>query len=66
MNQSEYMRLISDKLDRLKKASGENTSHPISSLDHRNSLDPFKDMGDSAVAYLKKIGKWPINGNQSL
>lgn len=55
---SEYIKSIADKLDRLKKASGEaEQSHP-----HLNAqFDHVKDVGDASIAYLKKIGKWPIN-----
>jgi len=58
MNQ-EYLKAIADKLDRLKAASGE-VSMPKEVT--RNQFDPFMDQGNAAIEYLKKIGKWPING----
>jgi hypothetical protein len=56
---SEYIKAIADKLDKLKAASGE-INLPKEHL--RNEFDPFMDQGNAAIAYLKKIGKWPING----
>lgn len=56
---NEYIKAIADKLDRLKAASGE-INLPKEHL--RNEFDPFADQGNAAIAYLKKIGKWPING----
>ena len=56
---SEYIKAIADKLDKLKAASGE-VNLPKEHLG--NSFDPFMDQGNAAIAYLKKIGKWPING----
>jgi hypothetical protein len=43
----------------LKAASGE-INLPKEHLGHE--FDPFADQGNAAIAYLKKIGKWPING----
>jgi len=58
---SEYIKAIADKLDRLKAASGENSNvHPTIGP----SFDHVSDVGDASIAYLKKIGKWPINGDQ--
>lgn len=62
MNQKEYIQAISDKLDRLKKASGEYTGPQIPGPNRADQFDPFQDMGNSAIEYLKKMGKWPING----
>ncbi len=62
MNSQEYMRSIADKLDRLKKAAGESTGPAIPGPNRMDTFDPFQDMGNSAIEYLKKIGKWPING----
>jgi len=56
---NEYIKAIADKLDKLKAASGE-INLPKEHLG--NSFDPFMDQGNAAIAYLKKIGKWPING----
>jgi hypothetical protein len=56
---SEYIKAIADKLDKLKAASGE-INLPKEHLGHAS--DPFMDQGNAAIAYLKKIGKWPING----
>ena len=58
----EYLKSIADKLDRLKKAGG-GIDPPKEVM--RSEFDPFMDQGNSAIAYLKKIGKWPINGDQS-
>ena len=58
----EYLKSIADKLDRLKKADG-GVDLPKEMM--RSEFDPFMDQGNAAVTYLKKIGKWPINGDQS-
>jgi hypothetical protein len=63
--QNEYIKAIADKLDRLKKASGETANSQIPGPSKWDTFDPFQDMGNSAIDYLKRNGKWPINGDQS-
>lgn len=65
MRPEEYMKAVADKLDRLKKASGETLGPPVPGPNKWDTFDPFQDMGNSAIEYLKRNGKWPINGDQS-
>ena len=63
MINQDYIRAIGQKLDNLKKQEGE--SNPHANLRSNQGFDPIKDAGDAGIAWLKKQGKWPINGGQS-
>jgi hypothetical protein len=63
MYNSDYLKSIAEKLERLRVANGESPT-PEKANQVRGGFDPFDDMGRAGIEWLKKNGKWPINGDQ--
>jgi len=62
MYNSDYLKSIAEKLERLRVANGESPT-PVNPSHLRGEFDPFNDMGRAGIEWLKKNGKWPINGD---
>jgi hypothetical protein len=62
MYNSEYLKSVAEKLERLRVANGESPT-PVKTNHLKGDFDPFDAMGKAGIEWLKKNGKWPINGD---
>jgi hypothetical protein len=62
MYNSDYLKSVAEKLERLRVANGESPTPVKHNHSGGDGFDPFDSMGRAGIEWLKKNGKWPING----
>jgi hypothetical protein len=62
MYNSDYLKSVAEKLERLRVANGESPTPVKQNHSGGDGFDPFDAMGRAGIEWLKKNGKWPING----